>query len=57
MVQHATLVAIQMQYRLEDYRSAEAFRERVLALMRTVRQRIPKGELIVQCSLRMWGWD
>lgn len=46
MMKHATLVAIQMQYRLEDYRSAEAFRERVLALMRTVRQRIPKGELI-----------
>jgi predicted amidohydrolase len=46
MVQHATLVAIQMQYRLEDYRSAEAFRERVLGLMRTLRQRLPKGELL-----------
>lgn len=46
MVQHATLVAIQMQYRLEDYRSAEAFRERVLGLMRTLRQRLSKGELL-----------
>jgi predicted amidohydrolase len=36
-----------MQYRLEDYRSAEAFRERVLGVMRAVRQRAPKGDLLV----------
>lgn len=36
-----------MQYRLEDYRSPEAFRERILGLMRTVRQRAPKSELLV----------
>ncbi len=47
MAQNSTLVAVQMQYRLEDYRSAEAFRERVLGLMRTIRQRLPKGELLV----------
>lgn len=47
MVQPTTLVAIQMQYRLEDYRSAESFRERVLTLMRNLRQRHPKGEMLV----------
>ncbi len=47
MAQNSTLVAVQMQYRLEDYRSAEAFRERVLGLLRTIRERIPKGELLV----------
>ena len=47
MAQNSTLIAIQMRYRLEDYRSAEAFRERVLGLMRTVRQRFPKGELLI----------
>ncbi|MCX7992760.1 MAG: hypothetical protein N2651_03720 [Fimbriimonadales bacterium] len=47
MAQDTTLVAVQMRYRLEDYRSAEAFRERILGLMRTVRQRVPKGELLV----------
>ncbi|MFN3690079.1 MAG: carbon-nitrogen hydrolase family protein [Fimbriimonadales bacterium] len=47
MAQNCTLVAIQMQYRLEDYRSAEAFRERVLGLMRAIRQRVQKGELLL----------
>jgi hypothetical protein len=47
MPKSASLVAVQMQYRLEDYRSAEAFRERVLGVMRAVRQRAPKGDLVV----------
>jgi hypothetical protein len=47
MPKTASLVAVQMQYRLEDYRSAEAFRERVLGVMRAVRQRAPKGDLVV----------
>jgi hypothetical protein len=47
MPKSASLVAVQMQYRLEDYRSAEAFRERVLGVMRAVRQRAPKGDLLV----------
>lgn len=47
MAEGATLVAVQMRYRLEDYRSAEAFRERVLNLTRTIRQRIPNGNLLI----------
>lgn len=47
MAQGATLVAVQMRYRLEDYRSAEAFRERVLELTRTIRQRVSKGDLLI----------
>lgn len=47
MAQHATLAALQMQYRLEDYRSVEAFRERILGLTRAVRQRVPKGALLM----------
>lgn len=47
MVQGASTVAVQMQYRLEDYRNAEAFRERVVEIIHTVRQRVPKGELLI----------
>jgi len=47
MPKSASLAAVQMQYRLEDYRSVEAFRERVLGVMRAVRQRAPKGDLLV----------
>ncbi|MCS7273194.1 MAG: hypothetical protein NZ550_03490 [Fimbriimonadales bacterium] len=42
-----TLIAVQMGYRLVDYRSAEAFRERILGLVREVRNTAPVGELIV----------
>ncbi|MCS7208450.1 MAG: carbon-nitrogen hydrolase family protein [Fimbriimonadales bacterium] len=45
-MRRATLIAFQMEYRLDDYRSPEAFRERVLGLMRTVRRRVPKGDLL-----------
>ena len=47
MPKSVSLAAVQMQYRLEDYRSAEAFRERVLGVLRAVRQRAPKGDLMV----------
>ncbi|GIV09932.1 MAG: hydrolase [Fimbriimonadales bacterium] len=47
MLGSATLVAVQMRYRLEDYRSVEAFRERVLDLSRSIRQRAPKGDMLM----------
>ena len=50
MPKSVSLAAVQMQYRLEDYRSTEAFRERVLGVMRAVRQRAPKGDLLVRFS-------
>ncbi len=43
----ASIAAVQMQFRLEDYRSAEAFRERIGGLARAVRQRAPKGDLLM----------
>lgn len=47
MAQVASLVAVQMQYRLEDYRNAEVFRERVAGVIHTIRQRVPKGKLLI----------
>lgn len=47
MVQGPFAVAVQMRYRLEDYRNADSFRERVVGIIHTVRQRVPKGELII----------
>ena len=47
MRKSARLVAVQMQYRLEDYRSVEAFRERVLGAICAVRQCAPEGDLLV----------
>lgn len=47
MVHGTTLTAVQMRYRLEDYRSAEAFRERILGLTQAIRRRVPKGHLLI----------
>ncbi len=42
-----TIAAVQMRYRLEDYRSVEAFRARVVGLAKAVRQQAPAGELLM----------
>lgn len=42
-----TLVAVQMAFRLEDYRSAESFHKRVESLVKSIRQRYPNDELLV----------
>ncbi len=42
-----TLVAVQMAFRLEDYRSPEAFHKRIRGLLQAIRQRFPNDELLV----------
>ncbi len=46
-VRRTRLVAVQMCIKTHDYRSVEAFRERVLGIMRAVRQRVPKEPVLV----------
>lgn len=46
-MQSRTLVAVQMAFRLEDYRSAESFRKRIESLVRSIRQRYPNDDLLV----------
>jgi predicted amidohydrolase len=41
------LVAVQMRIETHDYRSVEAFRERVFGVMRAIRQRVPKEPVLV----------
>lgn len=40
-------VAIQMRVSLNDYRSVEAFRERIFGIMRSVRQQVPDEPILV----------
>lgn len=41
------LVAVQMRMATEDYRTVEVFRERILGIMRTVRQQVPAEPILV----------